>query len=275
MIITHLKQAWQLLRQNKLFSGIYIAGTALAIASTTIFAVIYYVKLAPVYPEYMRDRIVTLSTLEYDTPYGYKMQTAAFSYDFLNDFLYHLENAEAVSGYIGNYQLKMLKLPAAKDHIDVVMHMSDPSFFRILNYDFIAGAPFSQSDFESGLHRVAVSDRVARHLFGDPVRAVGETVSLDFDEYEICGVFREGSAINSMSFTQAVVPYTVLPNYMVTSSHAPLSGAYKAMILTDNLAALNAEFAEYARKYKTSHDGQEINFLDQPKIGRASCRERV
>lgn len=96
MIITHLKQAWQLLRQNKLFSGIYIAGTALAIASTTIFAVIYYVKLAPVYPEYMRDRIVTLSTLEYDTPYGYKMQTAAFSYDFLNDFLYHLENAEAV-----------------------------------------------------------------------------------------------------------------------------------------------------------------------------------
>ena len=64
MITTHFKQAWQLLRQNKLFSTIYIVGTALAIASTTIFAIIYYVKLAPVYPEYKRHQIYTVSNIE-------------------------------------------------------------------------------------------------------------------------------------------------------------------------------------------------------------------
>ena len=48
MLKLYLKQAWTLLRQNPLFSGLYIAGTGLAIATTMIVAEIYYVKLAPV-----------------------------------------------------------------------------------------------------------------------------------------------------------------------------------------------------------------------------------
>ena len=50
MIKQYFKQAWRMMRQNKLFSAIYIGGTAIAIATTTVFAVIYYVKLAPIYP---------------------------------------------------------------------------------------------------------------------------------------------------------------------------------------------------------------------------------
>ena len=46
MLKLYLKQAWALLRQNPLFSGLYIAGTGLAIAMTMIVAEIYYVKLA-------------------------------------------------------------------------------------------------------------------------------------------------------------------------------------------------------------------------------------
>ena len=44
----YLKQAWELLKQNRLFSTLYIVGTALAIAMTMMMAVIYYVRLAPV-----------------------------------------------------------------------------------------------------------------------------------------------------------------------------------------------------------------------------------
>ena len=50
MIKVYLKQAWELLKQNKLFSMLYIVGTGLAIAMTMIMAVVYYVKIAPVYP---------------------------------------------------------------------------------------------------------------------------------------------------------------------------------------------------------------------------------
>ncbi len=39
------------MREERLFSGIYIVGTALAIAFTMVMAVVYYIKLAPIYPE--------------------------------------------------------------------------------------------------------------------------------------------------------------------------------------------------------------------------------
>lgn len=54
MVKIYLKQAWVLLKQNPLFSTLYIVGTGLAIAMTMIVAVIYYVKVAPVYPEVNR-----------------------------------------------------------------------------------------------------------------------------------------------------------------------------------------------------------------------------
>ena len=44
------------MRQNKLFTSIYVAGTALAIATTMIMAIVYYVKIAPIYPEVNRNR---------------------------------------------------------------------------------------------------------------------------------------------------------------------------------------------------------------------------
>ena len=51
MIKVYLKQAWELLKQNKLFSMLYIVGTGLAIAMTMIMAVVYYVKNGPLLPQ--------------------------------------------------------------------------------------------------------------------------------------------------------------------------------------------------------------------------------
>ena len=51
MIKLYFKQAWQLLKQNPLFSSVYVLGTGLGIAMTMSLVIIYYIKMAPVYPE--------------------------------------------------------------------------------------------------------------------------------------------------------------------------------------------------------------------------------
>ena len=56
----YMKQAWNLMKQNKLFTGIYVVGTALAIAMTMTVFIVLYVKFAPIYPEYNRDRTLVL-----------------------------------------------------------------------------------------------------------------------------------------------------------------------------------------------------------------------
>ena len=56
----YLRQALAMMREEKLFSSIYILGTALAIAFTMVMAVVYYAKLADIAPEVNRSRTVYL-----------------------------------------------------------------------------------------------------------------------------------------------------------------------------------------------------------------------
>ena len=67
MIHVSLKQAWELLKQNKLFSMLYIVGTGLAIAMTMVMAMVYYVKIAPVYPEVNRLNTLYLTSCKMES----------------------------------------------------------------------------------------------------------------------------------------------------------------------------------------------------------------
>ena len=58
MIKQFFRQAWTMMKQQKLFTGIYIAGTAASIAMAMTIFVILYIKLGPLYPEENRDRML-------------------------------------------------------------------------------------------------------------------------------------------------------------------------------------------------------------------------
>ena len=62
VVRVYLKQAWNLMKQNPLFSTLYIVGTGISIVMTMVIAIVYYVRLAPVYPETNRMRTCLLYT---------------------------------------------------------------------------------------------------------------------------------------------------------------------------------------------------------------------
>ena len=76
MIRNYFRQAWTLVRQHKLFTGIYVVGTGLSIALVmTLFIIFYvklvmtlfiifYVKFGPVYPEYNRNRTLVVKPIK-------------------------------------------------------------------------------------------------------------------------------------------------------------------------------------------------------------------
>ena len=65
-----------MMREERLFSGIYIVGTALAIAFTMVMAVVYYIKLAPIYPEPNRARTIYFEGLRMEADNGVQRVTA-------------------------------------------------------------------------------------------------------------------------------------------------------------------------------------------------------
>lgn len=87
------------MRQNRLFSTLYITGTGLAIAMTVIVAVVYYVKLAPVYPEENRGNTYYLSGTSFERNKDGRFQSWSFAYSYraLQEWFYPLKNAREVS----------------------------------------------------------------------------------------------------------------------------------------------------------------------------------
>ena len=85
MIKQHLRQAWTMMKQQKLFTSIYIAGTAISIAMAMTIFVVLYIKLGPLYPEENRDSMVILegvymhesdTTRKYSYSFGLSLQDA-------------------------------------------------------------------------------------------------------------------------------------------------------------------------------------------------------
>ena len=102
MLKTYFKQALALSRQNCLFSTLYIAGTGLAIAMTVVMALVYYVKLAPVYPEENRANILYLTSASFHSDERKSTLQDGLSYQALQDWVYPLKNVMAVSAQLGS-----------------------------------------------------------------------------------------------------------------------------------------------------------------------------
>lgn len=59
-----LNKRGAMIKQHRLFTGIYVVGTGLSIALVMTLFIIFYVKFAPIYPEYNRNRMLTVNKNE-------------------------------------------------------------------------------------------------------------------------------------------------------------------------------------------------------------------
>lgn len=151
MIRTYFNQAFHLIRQNPLFSGFYILGTGLAISMVMLLVVIYYIKVAGIYPETNRARMMVISDVHMQSvDNSNSNSTGLIAYNIVKDLFYNLEDTEAVSA-IGTYVAGdgYAQLPSSKHRIPVVQKAVDVAFWKVFDFDFVDGAPFSESDFDS------------------------------------------------------------------------------------------------------------------------------
>ena len=66
----YFRQALALIREERLYSAMYIAGTALAVAFVMLIAEVYYVKVADIEPEVHRSTTYKLTHFAYQKQTG-------------------------------------------------------------------------------------------------------------------------------------------------------------------------------------------------------------
>lgn len=268
MIRKHLYQAFNLIRQNPLFSSFYVGGTALAISMVMLLVVIYYIKIAGIYPEENRSRMMVASSVHMqDVNDPTSNTTGAIGYNLVKECFYQLQDVEAVSA-IGLHLAEngYAKLRGEKRRIPIVKKAVDTAFWKIFHFKFTQGAPFSEADFASGIRTAVISEEAAQRLFHSS-DAVGRYITIDFIEYKICGVVKTPSYATELSYAQVWMPYTCFPTYDKDNYMGAL-GAYQVVILaraSTDFNTITAQVEEFTRKFNTvPHEGYKLLWHGQP-----------
>ena len=212
MILTYFKQAWQLLKQNKLYSTVYIIGTGLAIATTMTIALVYYIKIAPVYPETNRMRAMVAKSMKLSYKESNGMSSSSLSYEFVKEHIQKMKTPEAVGVELGTWnEYPLLQLSDGKNMLSVTVKYVNDGWWRVFQFDFLSGREFTEEEFQSGVRTAIISAAVANKLFGT-TEGEGRRIVIDGNEYRVCGVVRDVSYATPVTYADIWVPLTIRPD---------------------------------------------------------------
>lgn len=230
-------------RQSPVFSTVYILGSALSVASLMLVAIFIHVKVSDIYPEYDRQKIryiefVNVTNSLWGTTNG------TLAYPVTQELRELLEPYGDVAVRAENVPDKLMADGKWFDHLTVLQ--TDAGWFKVYDYEFVDGRPFTAQESDSHQRKIVLSDRLARRMFGSDKGVVGRQVMVsagpdqygfhmmgssgsisigggtvtgasrdDTDTYTVTGVYRESSRLLPLTFAQAVM---VMPEYVDRSA---------------------------------------------------------
>ncbi|MDR1408616.1 MAG: ABC transporter permease [Tannerella sp.] len=262
----YFRQAWNIVRQERLFSFIYIAGTGLSITVVMALSIVFYIKLADIYPETNRGRLLTTHIVgEFREGNRSNRSTSFLSKAAVESCFLPLKRAEAVGVETVDFAVgdrHFIQLETTREQMPVAVKFVDEKFWDIFDFRFVDGKPFTEADVQSGITSAVVAATLAQRLFGTD-RAEGRTFSLDFKTFRVCGVVRDVSFITDQTFAQVWAPYTFNPPYKFEKT----LGNMRVFVLAPSagdVEAVRSETADNVRRFNGTQDGVELDLMGQP-----------
>lgn len=208
MIRIYLKQAWELLRQNRLFSTIYIIGTGLAIALTMTMFIIFYVKLAPIYPEYNRGRMVVLKAVKCYPKGQENNYNAGLLNDEVASLLDSLPHLDAMGIICGGDMFSFVGLSGQKQVFKVHPLFVNDGFWEVFTFRFLEGKAFTREEVEARSRVAILSESTARRLFAS-TDVVGQRFQYKGTEYQVAGVVQDVSSVTPVPAADVWLPLSL------------------------------------------------------------------
>lgn len=236
MLKIYLKQAWTLMKQNRLFSSIYVVATAVSIALTMTIFIIYYIKMAPIYPEYNRPEMMKIGSVkrcEKGNPGNWNMNMGT-SYRMVKEILPsvpHITEATGCHPYI--YDGFEVSRPGEAATLPVNPMFADAAFWKVFSFRFLQGKPFTEAEVDASVPVAVVSASLAQRLFAK-TEVVGERMVLNGGEYRICGVVKDASNATPNSAADLYVPLWLTPDVEEDRYTPGLLGNVSAYFLVDD-----------------------------------------
>ena len=274
MIKQYFKQAWTMMRQNKLFTSIYVAGTGLSIAFTMVLFIIYYVKFAPVYPEYNRDRMLVINKSaigkeganEWNNCNGGVSSKIA---ELVKD-LPHLDQV-AMSLMAPPVFGNTLLLPQSNEQLEVTQGLVDAGFWQVFTFRFLSGKPFDEEAVEASLPVAVLSENLAKRIFAS-TDVIDKSFKLDGKEVKVIGVVADVSGTTPATAADLYLPlyYGDIGNMLrPNQNNRGLLGdvcIYMTATSEDDVETLRSEVIDVLNRYDQEDKEWAHFWMDQPDV---------
>ena len=259
------------MRQNKLFTSIYVAGTGLSIAFTMVLFIIYYVKFAPVYPEYNRDRTLVISCMAV-------AQKGEKTWNNYNAGV-NIRAAELVKGLphldkVGLGQLKdywggnTILLPESKKLLSVNAGRVDTGFWQVFTFRFLSGKPFDEAAVEAGRPVAVITEKVAKRIFAS-TDVAGKHFKYNGNDIQVAGVVADVTGATPATAADLYFPLHYEGMYRPSPNDRGLMGSlqlYMTATSADDVETLRAEVVDVLNRYNQENQEWEHFYMEQPDV---------
>jgi putative ABC transport system permease protein len=263
MIKQYFKQALQMLTENPLVSIISILGTALSISMILVLVLVFQIRTAGFSPESNRNRMMYLLGTDAVAASG-GTNRSSMSVEVAKECIYSLPSPEAVTVYA--MRSKAISLPGRTMYKEYQIKYTDVGFWKVFDFRFLQGAPFTDSDFQSGIARAVITEKAAGELFGTG-DVIGKTILIDFKTYTLTGVVKNVSKVSEQAFADVWIPYTTNPQLLTTRYHEGISGPFAAILLartTSDFETIRHELTQRVDSYNAGKVDEHLEFKTQP-----------
>lgn len=245
-MLNSLVKTWNEAKKEPIFTMLYIGGVAVAIAFVMVYAIFYYVRAAPIYPEYNRLKTISLSDVTIRGEYS--MMSGYLSGWFAREYLSDLEGAENM--VVTTPGKRYVQSSACAEEVNVRTQSVTPEFFNLFEYKFLQGRPFDGTE-SPDQKIVIITDKMAQFAFGEVDNAMGKDIMIESVPYRVVGVVKQASPIASDAYAQIFLPNVIKDiDYANSVMRTALGGDKVYFTLKDGYkpADLQAQIDEIASR---------------------------
>ena len=236
MLRNYFKVACKVFMRRKFFTFISLFGISVTLVVLMVGMAFFDHIFGPFYPELKVDRTLMVSMIMARHLEKNNNSNSPPSYAFLDRYVRTLPHAEKVS--ISTHAIGTMLQPTISYkggmEIKSFLKHTDGAFWEILEADFLEGGPFTAQDVRDANFVAVINEATQRKFFGEEA-AVGKTIEVEGQRFQVAGVVANIPAFRLTSFADIWVPITTTRSKEVLQ-YKSLTGIFQAMILAEKPA---------------------------------------
>ncbi len=246
MLRVYMLLAFKVLQRRKFYTFI-----SLFCISVTLMVVLLVSSLIenithPPGAERNSERFLAVEKMSITAANGRSNQRTQPGYQFLNAVIKPMETPELTSIFSTRSQVSGFRNEKA---IKSQLKRTDSQYWKILQFDFIEGRPFSETEAKQGQHVVVISEDTARQYF-DENSALGQSITVGGEIYQVIGVVENVSVLHWNASADIWVPLFANASTAFTQQ---AMGGFMGLIMAETpeqIPAMKKEFNKRLAAYK-------------------------